>query len=546
MQVYPTRPAVHLALAGAAVVLVGVVTRQVALVAWGGGIVFAMALARASALASVQRIRSAGFEMLWSASHRVVSVARGAQIEIEAEVRNRDTRAARYVHLRPVHSSHLAVRVEPVTGEVPAGGRLRVSVWVRAPRVGRHAVHGLALEVQGSPGLFEVPLTFANPFGVEVLPRPFGTMLLTARGGRSRMGTDEGRPGPMAGDGMELRELREHQPGDPFKRIAWRATAKRGRLLVRDFDRDERDIVWIVVDASVELWAGPPGYAPLDLGIDEVSSVAKRHLARGDRVGLAILGGRLRGLLEPDRGAKHARDIALALALVTGCHDADRSELEERDVALRVLEHLRPLDGRMASADRFDIDRLAFRAEAAMQRAPFKGMAPDAPTPRERVLRRYLASFGIESPPRSDPERQRTEEAMVRFLERLARRKPRPSIVHIWSPAPDRPRAELLRAIADLRRASARVHWIAARVDQAVQLGNGTVASIVSDAVILRSRAARERGERALASMGVRVERIRRWGAHPPGHVMAALSTTDTGALSQRISTPPPPKPSHG
>ncbi len=542
MQVYPTSPAIHLALAGAGVVLVGVVTRQVALVAWGGGIVFALALARASALASVQRIRSAGFEMLWTASHRVVSVTRGAEIELEAEVRNRDTRAARYVHLRPVHSSPLQVRIEPDTGEVPAGGRLRVSVWVSAPRVGRHAVHGLALEVQGSPGLFEVPLTFANPFGVEVLPRPFGTMLLTARGGRSRMGAEQGRPGPLAGDGMELRELREHQPGDPFKRIAWRATAKRGKLLVRDFDRDERDIVWIVVDASVELWAGPPGYAPLDLGIDEVSSVAKRHLARGDRVGLAIVGGRLRGLLEPGRGAKHAHDIALALALVTGTYDSDRSELEERDVALRVMEHLRPLDGRLAPSDRLDLDRLAFRAEAAMQRAPFHGLTPDGPTPRERVLRRYLASFGIESPPRSDPERQRTDEAMIRLLERLAKRKPRPSIVHIWSPAPDRPRPELLHAIAGLRRASARVHWIAARAEQAIQVGNGRVAGIVNDAVILRSRAARERGERALSSMGVKVERVRRWGAHGERHVMAALTTSESGAISQRISTPPPPK----
>ena len=31
----------------------------------------------------------------------------------------------------------------------------------------------------------------------------------------------------------EIRELREHMPGDPFKKIAWKASARRGRLLVR-------------------------------------------------------------------------------------------------------------------------------------------------------------------------------------------------------------------------------------------------------------------------------------------------------------------------
>lgn len=540
MQVYPTRPAVHLVLAGAAVVLVGLIAREVALVAWGGALVFAMALARASALASVQRIRSAGFEMLWSGTQRTSTVARGAEFEIEAEVRNRDTRAARYVQLRPVHSSHLQVRIEPVTGEVPAGGRLRVSVWVKAPRVGRHAVHGLALEVQGSPGLFEVPLTFANPYGVEVLPRAFGSMLLTARGGRSRLGADEGRPGASPGNGMELRELREHQPGDAFKRIAWRASAKRGKLLVRDFERDERDVVWIVVDASVELWAGEAGMSPLDLGIDEVASVARRHLSRGDRVGLAIFGGRLRGLLEPERGPKHAQDIALALAIVTGTYDADRSELDERDVALRVIEHLRPLDGKVAGTERIDMDKLAFRAEAAMQRAPFRGMAPDAPGMREKVLRRYLASFGIESPPRTEPEHRRTEEAMIRFLDRLSQRKPHPSIVHVWSPAPDHPKAELVLAIAKLRRRSARVYWIPARAEQAVAMGNGGVASVVTEAVVLRSRAARERGERSLGAIGVKVERVKRWGVHgAAGHVMAALTSAEDGTVTQKTSSPP-------
>ena len=33
----------------------------------------------------------------------------------------------------------------------------------------------------------------------------------------------------MRGEGDDLRELREHQPGDPFRKIAWKASARRGR-----------------------------------------------------------------------------------------------------------------------------------------------------------------------------------------------------------------------------------------------------------------------------------------------------------------------------
>lgn len=532
MQVYPSRSAVHLALGGAAIVVAGIVLREAALLAWGGGIVFAVALARASALVSVSRIRGAGFEMLWSTEKRVVSVPRGTEVELKAEVRNRDTRAARYVHLRPVHSATLEVQIEPTTGEVPAGGRLHVSVKVKTPRVGRHAVHGLSLEVQGSPGLFEVPLTFANPFGIEVLPKPFGLMLSSARGGRSRRGADIGQPGPSAGDGTELRELREHQPGDPFKRIAWRPSARRGQLLVRDFEREERDVVWVVLDASVELWAGKPGHAPLDFGIDEIASVARHHLTRGDRVGLAVVGGRVRALLEPERGARHAQQLALGLALGSLTYDADRSELEERDVAVRVIEHLRPLDQRLGDVPRHDLDRLAFRAEVAIAKAPFVAQLPDAPTQRERVLRQYLAAFGIDSPARSDPERTRTDEALARMLDRIAQRKPKASLVHVWSPAPEHPRPELMHAVIRLRKAGANVRWIAAHQEESVLvLDDRAVSRVVADAVVLRSRTARERGERTLRHMGIRVERVRR-------PQLAPAPRPDEAEAEERISQP--------
>ncbi len=200
--------------------------------------------------------------------------------------------------------------VEPDRGEVAAGGRLSVKIVVRADRVGYHGIHGLSLEVQGGPGLFEVPLTFSNPFGVEVLPHAYAAAMRSPRGGRSRMSADEGRPGPLSGDGMELRELREHQPGDPFKRIAWKASAHRGKLMVRDYEREERDVVWLLLDASVELWSGVVGRAPLDIAVDEVASVAQRHLARGDRVGLGIIGARVLSWIvaRPRPGARHSLD----------------------------------------------------------------------------------------------------------------------------------------------------------------------------------------------------------------------------------------------
>lgn len=438
MQLYPTRAASHLAIAGVAVAGAGLLTRTPVIVAWGGALLVALALARAVTLVSVARIRAAGFEMLWSGPKRILRTGRGGTVEIEAEVRNRDTLSARYVHLRAVASSQLSVTIEPSMGEVQASGRLKVKVLVHCPRVGQHGVHGLSLEVRGAPGMFEVPLTFANPFGIEVLPRPFAAYLMQARGGRSRLIAASGRPGVVRGDGNDLRELREHQPGDPFRRIAWKATARRGRLMVRDFEREERDVVWLILDAQVELWAGPLGRAPLDRSIDEASAIAVKHLSRGDRVGLFIVADHLRHYMQPEQGPVHAQRLAHALITLTGTHDAERSELDESDVAIRVMEHLRPLDARgLSDVRRGDLDKLAQRADQMRSRAPFLAALPQGKSHRERLLRRYLAAFGIESPPRIESDRRAGTLALIDAFAFIGKTKPRASLVHVIGGLPD-------------------------------------------------------------------------------------------------------------
>ncbi len=470
-----------------------------------------LVVARSVTEIGVARVRAAGFEMLWRSEPRLRRVARGELVEIEAEVRNRDSRAARYVGLRVVGSPHLEIEIEPSEGEVPAGGRLRAMVRVKTPRVGRHGIHGLSLEVQGSPGLFEVPLTFANPFGIEVMPRPYSVMMRSPRGGRSRMVADEGRPGPLSGDGMELRELREHRPGDPLKRVAWKASARRGRLMVRDYEREERDVVWLLLDASVELWSGLAGTSPLDLAIDEVAAVAARHLARGDRVGLGVIAARNLAWLEPDRGPAHAVEVMAALAHASGTYDSDRSDLDEVDVAVRIIEHMRPLDPAAAHRVRAsDLDRVARRVDRVKSRSPFPLAEVFAEHRRERLLRSYLAAFGMASPPRLEADRPRTDARLADALQRIARKKPRASVAYVWSPAPDlQSRTEIARALARFPRRRIELRWVPMRLEPSIPRTGTPLMPAVADAVSVRALIAEERGVAELRRQGVRIERLR-------------------------------------
>src|SRR5690606_21877442 len=127
-------------------------------------------------------------------------------------------------------------------------------------------------------------LSFSNPLVLEVLPRALTPRTLGARGERSRHHAPDGGGGALLGDGPEFRELREHRPGDPFRRIAWKASARRGRLLVVEKELEQREIVWLLIDASVDSFCGPPGRAGIDLAIDTAQRTIEGHLARGDVV----------------------------------------------------------------------------------------------------------------------------------------------------------------------------------------------------------------------------------------------------------------------
>jgi len=133
MQIHPTRASVDVAIAGMLGVAVAIATRQAAILAWSGALLVGLLIARAVTQIGIARVRSAGFEMLWRGDARLQRAARGELVELEAEIRNRDSRAARYVELRAVHAPAIQVELDPKSGEVPAGGRLRVTNPTRPP-----------------------------------------------------------------------------------------------------------------------------------------------------------------------------------------------------------------------------------------------------------------------------------------------------------------------------------------------------------------------------------------------------------------------------
>jgi uncharacterized protein (DUF58 family) len=118
------------------------------------------------------------------------------------------------------------------------------------------------------------------------------------------------RPARVAGEGIEFAELRFLAPGERARRVNWRATAARGRLLVNDRlpERSSDVVVFLDALAAAESSAG----STLDDAVRAAASLTEAYLRRRDRVGLLRFGGDLEWIT-PGSGLRQQYRIADAL-----------------------------------------------------------------------------------------------------------------------------------------------------------------------------------------------------------------------------------------
>jgi uncharacterized protein (DUF58 family) len=192
-----------------------------------------------------------------------------------------------------------------------------------------HKVVGLRGRLTDPLGLVTGEIFLPTPCELAALPRSLPMDLKAVaetrrHSPRSGMGQ---RPDKVPGSGDDLRELREHQAGDPFKHIAWKASAARGRLMARTFEREQTRALYVVLETGATMRAGVPGGGPIDQAVDLVHSLVETCARTHDPFGLTLVDGRV----------VESRPILEGLAAV---ESTDRALL---DLRRAVAEDLAPM-----------------------------------------------------------------------------------------------------------------------------------------------------------------------------------------------------------
>ncbi len=131
--------------------------------------------------------------------------------------------------------------------------------------------------------------------------------------------------------------VREYVPGDSFGRIHWKSTARRNRLIVKEFELDPQVDVWIIPDMNAAEQMTRPGFqreiaivtngtadkprtvklapATEEYVVTIAASIARHFLHQDRAVGMTAWGAS-RELMQPDRGERQINRILETFAVI--------------------------------------------------------------------------------------------------------------------------------------------------------------------------------------------------------------------------------------
>jgi uncharacterized protein (DUF58 family) len=116
----------------------------------------------------------------------------------------------------------------------------------------------------------------------------------------------------LRGAGAEFESLREYSAGDAFRSVNWKATARRGRMMVEQYEVERSQNVLVLLDAGRLMTPRIGPQRKFDYALTAALSVAHIAQAASDNVGLTAFAATPVLAIAPRRGAGHVNALTRA------------------------------------------------------------------------------------------------------------------------------------------------------------------------------------------------------------------------------------------
>ena len=179
---------------------------------------------------------------------------------------------------------------------VPAGATVRDALPLLPVRLGPQPWPPLPARVLGPLALAWWGTALQAPEQLVVAPDALRAPV------RLRGPYGGARPRRVAGAGAELHQLRDYARGDPLTRVDWKATARAGTLITREFSEDQHLDILVAIDAGRLSRVRAGSLDRFGVYANLAARLAQLVTHHDDRIGLMVYAGRPLASCAPARG----------------------------------------------------------------------------------------------------------------------------------------------------------------------------------------------------------------------------------------------------
>jgi uncharacterized protein (DUF58 family) len=171
-------------------------------------------------------------------------------------------------------------------------------------------------------GLVWVQSEIRTEIAVKVYPnmRRAREIELAALGAKSLVAVN--RRAILRGEGRDFESLRDYVRGDELRHLSWTATARRGKLVTRQYQIERDQTVIIALDAGRLMTGRIENETKLDTAIQAALALMSAAARGGDNVGILVFGRRIKKFLPPKKGTEQFEGVLEAL------HDVEPEMVE--------------------------------------------------------------------------------------------------------------------------------------------------------------------------------------------------------------------------
>lgn len=222
-------------------------------------------------------------------------------------------------------------------GTIAAAGSMQWEYELVPPFAGIINFAGVHLRLADASGLFSANRTIPLRDIFTIIPT-----LIDCEGRQRASKRFNALPPPgihrhrMPGSGSELLDLREYRPGDPPKMIAWKASARRDRLITKEYESDVPVRCVILLDASNVTRIPAKDGSDLQQYTTTAAGILQAASANRDLVGITIFDADRCWMNHPARTRSHLIKM-LELIAQTAARKPDLP-IEDSDVLLDAFQ----------------------------------------------------------------------------------------------------------------------------------------------------------------------------------------------------------------